>query len=74
MKTVRFSNEAGNKVLIKIKKKNGEESNEKTGTVTKFKGVSIDFVKNSVTQELILTHYEGGALLQTLEAFFAKNT
>lgn len=88
MKTVRLLNEAGNKVvikiknrnieeanfnnnLLKIKNKNVEEDNSKTSTVTKFKGISVDVFKNTITQELVLTKTEAHALLGILQEFLA---
>jgi hypothetical protein len=71
MKIAKILNEAENKVHIKIKNKNLEETNSKTGTAAKFKGASIEVTKNSITQELVLTKAEANTLLGTLQEFLS---
>jgi hypothetical protein len=66
MKIVRLLNESGNKVTVRVKNKNLEEAEPKTGAVIKIKGLVIDTTKNNTTQELLLTKIEAQALLGVL--------
>lgn len=72
MKLVKFANELGNPITIKIKNKNESGKNYKTDKKIKFKGVSVMIEGPTSTAEWVITKMEAIKLYETLGEFLGN--
>lgn len=69
MKTSKFINEIGNKIIIKIKNKKDIGINNKTKKKIKFNGVSISLIGPTSESEWIITQDEAEELYYLLDEY-----
>lgn len=72
MEQIKFTNEIGNKIEIKVKNKNDIATNNKTKEKVKFKGVNIKMIGPTSMSENMITREEAKMLHKTLGKFLRK--
>jgi hypothetical protein len=74
MERKKFTNEIGNKIDIKVKKKNGKGIEYKTGILKAYKGVEIDIIGPTSMSSNEITIREAVELYNALGAFLKKHS
>jgi hypothetical protein len=73
MEKIKFTNELGNHIVIKIKKKNGKGVNYKTKEPKKYNGTSIIIIGPTSMAENQITNKECIMLHKLLDKYLKKN-
>ena len=73
MERKKFINEIGNKIVVRIKKKNGRGTNHKTKETKKYQGVSIALIGPTSMSENEITNMEAVMIYKCLKQYLEKN-